>query len=297
MRIILVASLFAGVASASPFYFQTTIGGAGSFERGPEHLTGNIAIGAVVYETNRFGIDLEAGYTHIGTVKQRSNVEHTVWYEPITVTLAPTDPPAPPEPIEQPTEITLNEPVIIPVVVIPVIEPPVTVIEPPTEPVSEPSPPSEDDNPLIEVDIPVDLPRRVLSESIGGIPEGVRINGQELKEYMPKFSTDLYQATMGARIKIGNFMWIQLRGGAEKKVIDGQIDEKTQKGEMINWRTKEKFRDNELTYVIGGSVLFDIRKQLKGIVKFDYHDFNNQVNDDDFQTDDIMVSAGLRFGF
>jgi hypothetical protein len=66
---------------------------------------------------------------------------------------------------------------------------------------------------------------------------------------------------------------------------------------MINWRTKEKFRDDELTYIIGGAVLFDLRDQLKGVIKFDYHDLNNQVYDNDFQTDDIMVSAGLRFGF
>jgi hypothetical protein len=277
MKIILVASLFIGVASASPLYLQSTIGGAGSFDRGTEHTIGSIAIGAAVYETQRFGIDLEVGYTHSGNVKPRSTIEHI-------------DPPLQPEPIE-PIIITKGSPLDS----LPDIEPPVP--KPIPEPDPEPIPVLEEDDPIIEVIIPIDIPINVMAASIDGIPEGVRINGQELKEYMPKFSTDLYQTTIGFRLKIGNFMWIQLRGGAEKKVIDGQIDEKTQKGEMINWRTKEKFRDDELTYIIGGAVLFDLRDQLKGVIKFDYHDLNNQVYDNDFQTDDIMVSAGLRFGF
>ena len=299
MRYVLVASLFMGVANASPFYFQTTIGGAGSFDRGLDNTTGGIALGVTVYETDRFGIDLEAGYTHIGTVKAKPVVEHTVWYEPqpIVVPVAPRKPP----------DVVVDPPIVKPE---PIIEPPVVVVEPPEEPpiyIAEPDkaigPPDQghiddqqapEEPPIVVIDLPI-LP--VLASTPQSVKAGnVRINGQELKKYLPKFSTDLYQLTAGARVKIGNFLWINLRGGAEKKVIDGQIEEKSQKGQLINWRTDEKFRDNELTYLLGGSVLFPIRKQLMGIVKFDYHDHNNQVDDSKFQTDDIIVSVGLRFG-
>jgi len=288
MKLMLVASLFMGVADASPFYFQTTLGGAGSFDRGPEHPTASIAIGAAVYETERFGIDLEAGYTRIGTVKATPKVEHTVWYEPIPVVPVPTERPEPTEPLP-----IISEPAK------PIGPPAQVKIETPPPELAEPEPETENDKPILVIDVPIDLalPGKLLARSVKGAPEGIRINGQELKKYIPKYSTDLYQTTIGARLKLGNFMWIQLRGGAEKKVIDGQIDEKRQKGETINWRIKEKFRDDEITYVLGGSVLLNLRKQLMGVLKFDYHDLNNRVDDNSFQTDDIIVSAGLRFGF
>jgi len=302
MKLMLVASLFMGVADASPFYFQTTIGGAGSFDRGLDRPTASIAIGAAVYETERFGIDLEAGYTRIGTVKGKPTIEHTVWYDPGPVVPAPIEIPAPPvgpepidppqitseppEPIGPPDQFKIKDPVTPPDFAIPAPDPP-------------PEPDTGDDKPILVIDVPIDLaiPRSVLARSANGIPGSIKINGQELKAYIPKFNTDLYQGTIGARLKIGNFLWIQLRGGVEQKVIDGQIEEKRQKGEVINWRIKEKFRDDAITYIIGGSALFNLRKQLMGVVRFDYHDLNNRVDDDSFQTDDIIVGAGLRFGF
>lgn len=300
MKYIIVLFLFAGVANASPFYFQTTLGSAGSFGRGLGHETGSIALGAEIFKTDRFAIDLEAGYTQISSNKGKKTVQETIWYEvdvptipdpePIVVVEAPViEPPTIPEPED--TIVVIDAP----------ITPPLTYQNPPgsdeTVISHDPLPdePEVEEPPIVEIDIGLPF-RRIVPQGAGKI-EGVRINGKEIKEFMPKFSTDLYQATAGARLKIGNFMWIQLRAGAEKKVIDGQIEEKTKKGELINWRTKEKFRDDEVTYILGGAALFNLRKQLMGVVKFDYHDLNNSVNDSDFQTDDIIVSAGLRFGF
>jgi len=179
-----------------------------------------------------------------------------------------------------------------------ILDPPIVLPEPP-KPIGPPDIGHIDDQeppPVFIIDLPVavvmpDVMPQTLKKA------NVRINGQQIKQYLPKFTTDLYSGTIGARLKIGDLIWINIRGGGEKKVIDGQIEEKTQKGQLINWRTKEKFRDDEWTYILGGSVLFELRKQLMGIIKIDYHDLNNQVDDNDLQTDDFIVSAGLRFGF
>ena len=320
MKLILFASLLTGVANASPFYFQTTCGAAGSLNRGFENTACGIALGAEVFKADRFTIELEAGYTQIGAVKGPVTKVQTTWDEPIQSSPTPVIQPAP-------TPVIQNDPVIVEppeeeptvVVEVPVIDP-VLPIDPPSrvpqQPIVAPEPipdpldipvvviPSPDFNqpeepkeePILVIDIPILMPR-VGTQSIKGIPDGVRINGKEIKEYVPKFNTDLYQVTAGIKIPIGRLMSIQVRAGAEKKVIDGQIEEKTQKGDMINWAPGEKFRDNELTYLVGGSVLINLRKQLMGVVRIDYHDHNNQVDDSKFQTDDIIFNAGLRFGF
>lgn len=309
----IVIVLFSGLANAGPFYFQTTLGSAGSFGRGLGHETGGIALGVTLAETGRFGLDIETGYSHIGSVKGKTKTETIVWYEPIepepVIVEAPVVVEAPV--IQEPQTVTpdprqiivapepIKPPLNLPVVTVPSpegeIKTPILVT-----PLPQPDPkPEQEEIPILVLEVPpnIFLPPRAQPRAIKGIPDGVRINGQELKSYFPQFSTDLYSLTAGARLKLGNFMWIQVRGGAEKKVIDGQIEEKTEKGEMINWRTKEKFRDDEWTYILGGSALFNLRKQLMGVVKIDYHDLNNHIDDNDFKTDDIIVSAGLRFGF
>lgn len=309
----IVIVLFSGLANAGPFYFQTTLGSAGSFGRGLGHETGGIALGVTLAETGRFGLDIETGYSHIGSVKGKTKTETIVWYEPIEPEPV-IAPPAIQEPIVDQAPLSNPTPEPRQIIVAPEPIPPpldiqvVTVPSPEHEikepilvtPLPQPDPkPEPEEEPILVIDLPpgIFLPPRAQPRAIKGIPDGVRINGQELKSYFPQFSTDLYSLTAGARLKLGNFMWIQVRGGAEKKVIDGQIEEKTEKGEMINWRTKEKFRDDEWTYILGGSALFNLRKQLMGVVKIDYHDLNNHIDDNDFKTDDIIVSAGLRFGF
>ena len=302
LALILIGALSTS-ANSSPFYMQTTLGSAGSFSRGPEHSVASICLGAEIFKRDRFAIDLEVGYTSIGSVKGKSRIEETIWYkapeEPIIIVQ--------PEPKIPTNPIIINEPVPTPKRTEPAPAPriikwePIVVVAKDPDPIHEPDPiivpvvEPEKDEPVIIIEL-ASVP--IFPKAVKGLPEGVKVNGRELKEYVPKFGTDLYNATIGARIKFGNFLWINVRGGAEKKVIDGTIEEKTtEEGMLINWRTKEKFRDEEYTYILGASALFKLRKQLMGIVKVDYHDLNNQVDDNDFQTDDFIVSAGLRFGF
>lgn len=303
LALILIGAL-STAANSSPFYFQTGFGTSSSATFGG---------GVTLFSNDRFGLDFEVGYTHIGTTKGKpillADNEHfvieTVIVEPIQKP-APTQTEEPvnlfidiPEPVVEEPAIVIEQPVEEHIFTAPPAPPPITYQVPPDneQPVvsHEPLP----DAPVV-VDIDIGLPfRKVLSQKV---PGNVRINGKALKQYIPKYSTDLTHITIHPTVKIGNFLQLRLKMGVEKKVIDGEI-ERREKGSMLEWNSDEKFSDDEVSLLLGLGAVFRLTNKpakpgsLAGFVRADYHDLNNSVKNIELKSEDWIVSAGVRFGF
>lgn len=320
----LILLLFAGVLEASPFYFQTTIGGAGSFDRGLENTTAGIALGADLFKTGPITWSAEVGYSHIGPASgKRYTVQPKMALSSVPPPTTAEEPvPLPPVIIQQPVPppITVERPVPLPPVTVQKPVPPPTMVEetniPPPIVIQQPVPPpnmieetiplgphvfppenvKENPEPIVIIDVqPVidwGLANTVTKQAVSNLPGGVKVQVPAVMKRFPRWDTDLYRVTGGGTIRFGRIL-INLNGGAERAVKDGTIMEKVEKNELINWNNGEKFRTDEWSPVLGGAAMFQFNKQLIGIAKFDYHDHNN--GEKGTQTDDIIVSIGFRF--
>lgn len=249
-----------GPASASPFYFQTALGTDGD-GRG----SGRVDLGVEVFDNGTFGFDIEAGYTHLG-VMACDTVERTYTIDDTIVEIEPTIPP--PLPARPKIEVPY------PVVPGPIKAPPPIVVD---------------------IDIPIDPPiDDIIDVGLASVPGNVSINGKQLKQYLPKFRTDIYSVTANPRVRIGNFMWLNFKIGVERKKLDGTLKEK---GSFLDWKSDEKFSDAEVNYVLGGGAMFTLRDRLKGVLRFDYRDEKNWLEGNELPASDFIYSAGLRFGF
>lgn len=301
----LILVLLSGVANASPFYFETTLGGAGSPSRGLQNTTAGIAFGANLFETGPITWSAEIGYTHIGTtsgkkymVPQQVALSSVPPFPPVVVEdpdVPPpviVQPPAPPpilvkapEPAPAP-RIIKYEPVPPPIMVeIPDVPPPVIIQQPVPDPL-----------PIVIIDVPPvivkELAETVTAQAMPKLPGGIKMQVPAITKRFPRWDTDIYRVSGGGTIKFGRIQ-ININAGAEKAVKDGTVMEKVEKNELINWNNGEKFRTDEWSPVFGGAVLFQFNKQLLGVAKIDYHDHNN--GEKGTQTDDIIVSVGFRF--
>jgi len=305
LALILIGAL-STAANSSPFYFQSGFGTSSSITFGG---------GVTLFSNDTFGLDLEAGYTHIGTTKDRpillADNEHFV-IETVIV-----------EPIQDPTPTQTEEPINL-FIDIPVVEEPIIVIELPeivNEPIFIPPPieqplthqiPPDSDEPVVSheplpddlpvVDVNVRLPvRHVLPKGVK-LPGNVKINGKSLKQYIPKFSTDLTHITIHPTFKLGNWLQFRFKMGVEKKTIDGELEQRD-KGSLLEWNSDEKFSDDEVSLLLGLGAIFRLTNKpaksgsLAGFVRADYHDLNNSVKNSELKSEDWIVSAGLRFGF
>ena len=270
-----------GATVASPFYFQTSLGTDGS-----GRSAGKIDLGVEVFNNDRFSLDLEAGYTRLSAVSGPM-IQESYTIEETTVEIEPVvDPPYIP-PVEQP-DVAI-EPVVV-------IEP-IPVTEP--EPILDPPPVPEPPPIVVEIEIPIELPNEEAIDdfgtvSIDSVPGNISINGKQLKQYIPKFKTDLYSLGVNSGVKIGNFMWLKFKIGVERKKLDGTLKEK---GSFLEWKSDRKFSDAEVNYILGFGTMFTLRDQLKGVIMVDYRDEKNWFNGNKLPTSDFIYSAGLRLGF
>lgn len=276
LALILIGALSTAVNS-SPVYFQTGFGTSSS---------ATIGGGITLISNDRFGCDLEIGYTHIGTTKgnpillAENLVIDTVIVEPIQ------DPP--PTQTEEPGNLFID----IPIIEEPIVEEPIVVDDPPS--------PLPDEPAIVDIDVELAF-NRILPKSVK-LPSNVKINGKTLKQYIPKYSTDLTHITIHPTVKLGNWLQLRLKMGVEKKTIDGEI-EKRDKGSLLEWNSEEKFSDDEVSLLLGVGAVFRLTNRpakpgsLSGFIRADYHDLNNSVKNSELKSEDWIVSAGLRFGF
>jgi hypothetical protein len=291
LALILIGAL-STAANSSPFYFQVGFGTSSSATFGG---------GVTLFSNDVFGLDLEAGYTHIGTTKGKpillADNEHFVIEEVIV------------EPIQDPAPTQTEEPVNLFVdIPAPVVEAPIVVIESPEvvdDPIAVsppiPPPPNDTVDPVI-IDIDVGLGVRKILAASSKLPGNVRVNGKTLKQYIPKYSTDLTHITIHPTLKLGNFLQLRLKMGVEKKTIDGEIEQRD-KGSLLEWNSDEKFSDDEVSLLLGVGAIFRLTNKpakpgsLAGFVRADYHDLNNSVKNSELKSEDWILSAGFRFGF
>ena len=83
----------------------------------------------------------------------------------------------------------------------------------------------------------------------------------------------------------------------EQHVLDGDVVTYLKGGGLPDITKEESISDDNVNFFGGAGVIVGIRKQLDGYVTADYHDANNNVDDKDFDSDDLIVMTGLRFGF
>ncbi len=236
---------------ASPFYFYT----------GMAPGAGEVGIGAEVWANEKFGLDIEAGYTRTGWSSSR---EITLAYNDI-----PAETPEPPPP-------AVSEPIVIIDVVVPVKPPP------PPEPVEPSEEPREVVRPLPCYE---EVCPSAASQTASGPPT-----------VTPKMKNDIFSIKGAARIKVTDFIWLNLNFGAEKKSTDGKLEKKgIDDQSFMYFRNTERFQNDSLDVVVGASALFQFRKQLKGYLKADYHDFAGTVDGFEAEQDNLVVTAGLRF--
>ena len=276
LALILIGAL-STAANSSPFYFQTGFGTSSSATFGG---------GVTLFSNDRFGCDLEVGYTHIGATRgnpillAENFVIDTVIVEPIQ------DPP--PTQTEEPVNLFID----IPIIEEPIVEEPIVIDEPP--------PPLPDEPAIVEIDVGLAF-NRILPKSVK-LPSNVKINDKTLKQYIPKYSTDLTHITIHPTVKLGNWLQLRLKMGVEKKTIDGEIEQRD-KGSLLEWNSEEKFSDDEVSLLLGIGAVFRLTNKpakpgsLAGFVRADYHDLNNSVKNSELKSEDWIVSAGLRFGF
>jgi|GEM_PF-7054268 len=270
-----------GMATASPFYFQTSLGTDGS-----GRSAGRIDLGVEVFNNDRFSVDLEAGYTRVSSVSG-SMIQRNYTIEKTTVEIEPVIAPPYLPPVEQP-EVAI-EPVVV-------IEP-IPVTEP--EPILDPPPVPEPPPIVVEIVIPIEPPNEEGTDDFGtvsieSVPGNISINGKQLKKYIPKFKTDLYSIGVNTGVRIGNFMRLNFKIGVERKKLDGTLKEK---GSLMEWKSDEKFSDAEVNYILGLGTMFTLRDQLKGVIRVDYRDEKNWFDGNELPTSDFIYSAGLRLGF
>jgi hypothetical protein len=310
-------------AHAVPFYFYTGLGGAGSFDRGPEHEVAEFGFGVEVYDNGLFGLDLELGYTTGGNVKGRP------------ITLASNDPTPPrdffvviedPAPVPPPKPVEIKMPGVttlfnVPRIVVNIPIPmglPTQGREPEPEPV-EPEPvetdvaqPGCDDDfcyepPACDSEMcfsaeakpapPVAKPPVVTSPVAK--PPVVTAPAPSITTATPSISNDIFSISVNPKIKVNDFIWLNLRFGADKKMTDGEVKQQQidPQSRTIKWYNDTHFSDDTLTYHVGVGSIFKFRKKLRGYVKGDWYDLNDAIEGNDFQTDDVIVTAGLRFLF
>jgi hypothetical protein len=294
LALILIGALSTS-ANSSPFYFQTGFGTSSSATFGG---------GVTLFSNDRFGCDVEIGYTHIGTTKGKpillADNEHFIIE---TVIVEPIQDPIPTQ-TEEPVNLFIDIPIVEdpvaeePIVKEPIIEPPIVTIE---QPIVIDDPPQPLPDPVI-VDIDIGPALRKILPQAAKLPGNVQVNGKTLKQYIPKYSTDLTHITIHPTLKLGNFLQLRLKMGVEKKTIDGEI-QKMDKGSLLEWNSDEKFSDDEVSLLLGIGAVFRLTNKpakpgsLAGFVRADYHDLNNSVKNSELNSEDWIVSAGLRFGF
>ena len=261
MFVVLMAVCFN--ANAMPYYFYTGLGSSGSFDRGLSNEAFEVGFGLEVYNNGLFGLDLELGYTTGSTGKGK----------PFTVA----------------SKVKLEPVITLPVVVLD-IPIPVPVPKPEPEPEPEPvqPPPVTDcgDDFCYAYDAPVR-------------PEAVGTKTPKTTTSMPTIENDIFSFTIKPKIKINDFIWINLQFGADKKTMDGEIKQKIidKESRSIQWHNGTHFSDDTVTYHVGVGSLFKFNKQLNGYVKGDWYDMSESIDGYDFQTDDVVMIAGLRFLF
>lgn len=275
-------------ANATPFYFYTGLGSSGSFERGLGDSVGEIGFGAEVYRTDNFGVDLEAGYTRMGYTNG----------EPYTILAANTQPtvPAAPTLVDEPKPIVIEFPGID----LPVIDLPIVVIDIPIA-MPEPAPPPDPPVVVVVPDPPTVFDPPAVPEEPTVQLNSVRAQAAPLqaKTATPTIQNDLFSITISPKVKINDFIWLNFRFGADKKMTDGEIKHKTidKESKTIQWNNGTHFSDDTVTYHVGVSGVFTWRKQLRAYVKGDWYDMNGSIQGKSFKTDDVIVVAGLRFLF
>ena len=113
----------------------------------------------------------------------------------------------------------------------------------------------------------------------------------------PKLRSDYYSVSINPRVNFYNKVWLAVRIGVEQHVLDGDVVTYMKGGGLPDITKEESISDDKMNFFGGAGVIVGIRKQLDGYVTADYHDANNNVDDKDFDSDDLIVMTGLRFGF
>lgn len=284
--IVLMAVCFS--ASAMPFYFYTGLGSSGSIDRGLGHEVAEVGFGVEAYNNGVFGVDIELGYTTEGTVKGRP------------IMLASKAEPAPTTYVaEDPKPVEINIPGVLgPVIALPVVVLDIPIPLPISVPEPEPEPPPIDEGgtdvaePECGDDFCYDYDTPMGPAAVGTkMPKATTAT--------PTIQNDIFSITVNPKIKVNDFIWLNLRFGVDKKMTDGEIKNEIidKESRSIQWYNDTHFSDDTVTYHVGAGGVFKFRKQLAGYAKADWYDMSESIQGNDFQTDDVVVIAGLRFLF
>ena len=282
-------------AHALPWYFFSGIGGQGSLQRGLTNNVGGIGFGSTVFQSGKYAVDLEFAYTRAGRISGNEGSSVSFLQKPQPqAPILPAPPPKPTPPAPPPVVVTPDPihvappPIVIVPDPVPVAPDPVLVAPPPVVVVPDPLPPPV----APPCDDEICGPPGYNLASIKSLKSNTRVSNMK-----PKLRSDYYSVSINPRVNFYNKVWFAVRIGVEQHVLDGNVVTYIKGGGLPDITTEESISDDKINFFGGAGAIVGIRKQLDGYVTADYHDANNSVDDKDFDSDDLIIMTGLRFGF